>query len=105
MAFTETFTQTTELGRHVRLEDWLGFNRDRMLATLYQMRDTGGDDNGMTIEQIAALTGLHVHKVYELVNSMKEKPKLVQPIVPGVPVIWVLTPRGIRWVEESPKQP
>jgi hypothetical protein len=95
-------THATVLGRRVLLDDWLGFHRDRLLATLYQMRDASGDDNGLTLEQIANVTGLDRDCVAALVQSMaNEKPVLIKIAPPNV---YLLTPRGVRWVEESPSQ-
>lgn len=99
------FTTTTVLGRRVAIEDWRGFHRDRLLMTLYQMRTAGGDDNGITYEQIASVTGLDGMLVLELVQSMKAKPKLISLRVVPHPVTVVITARGVRWVEESPCLP
>lgn len=101
---TMAFTRSTSLGRHVRLDDWLSFHRDCLLETLYQMRDSGGDDNGLTLKQIASITGLDESSAYELVQSMKAQPKLIKMTL-AIPFLVVITARGIRWVEESPRPP
>jgi hypothetical protein len=90
-----SFTRTTMLGRRVLVDDWRGFHRDWLLAVLYGMRDRRGDGAELSIPDISSAIGLDVSKVCELVNSMKAT------IHNGIEI----TPRGIRWVEESPVQP
>lgn len=97
------FTQITALGRRVLVDDWRSFHRDGLLLTLYQMRTAGGD--GLTFEQVASITGLDAMLATELVQSMKEKPKLIDLRVVPYPTIVVITARGVRWVEESPQPP
>jgi hypothetical protein len=95
------FTHATPLGRRVKLEDWQSFHRDRLLALLYTLRDAG-DENGLTLDQIKSATGLDATAVALLVASMVTKPKLVESTINNT---WIITSRGVRWVEESPKQP
>lgn len=94
------FTQSTELGRKVKLEDWVGFHRDRVLVTLYTLRDAGHED-GLTAAQIADITGLQVVDACMLIAEMREH-ELVEATIRSTNII---TERGIRWVEESPRQP
>lgn len=95
-------TTATELGRKVKIDDWIGFHRDRLLSVLYTMRDAGNDD-GLTIEQIRGVTGLSSSQnVWDLVVKMKSL-NLVE--TSSINNTTVITERGIRWVEESPKQP
>lgn len=96
------FTHSTNLGRRVLIEDWLGFHRDRLLGVLYITRDSNGDGSGFSIEQIAHITGLNESDAFELVRSMKTKPKLVESTAGNLVAI---TERGVRWVEESPSPP
>lgn len=95
------FTQSTVLGRRVLIDDWMGFHRDRLLHTLYQMRDSGGDDNGITLEQISNVTGLDRGLAAELVLWMS--PRLIR--MRGPDLMWRITARGVRWAEESPAPP
>lgn len=96
------FTMATELGRKVKIEDWISFHRDRLLHVLYTLRDAGQDD-GLTVEQIRDVTGLSgASQVWDLLVTMKEQ-NLVE--ASSVNNTTVITERGIRWVEESPRQP
>lgn len=80
----------------------MSFHRDRLLSLLYTMRDAGGDDNGITLAQVSGCTGLDADHTFELVQWMRlTKPKLIDTNIHNA---IVLTPRGIRWVEESPKR-
>jgi hypothetical protein len=94
------FTQTTALGRRVPIDDWLGFHRDRLLGVLYQMRDAGGDHNGLTLQQVSDITGLKLKDALELVQRMK--PRFLCASKTNMPVTVMLTKRGVRWVEERP---
>jgi hypothetical protein len=103
-------TTSTDLGRRVMIDDWYGWHRDRLLATLYAMRDTGGDGNGLKIDSIGSVTGLESERVRSLVFGMRSKPKLIELRYDngkqtGEPDIVCITARGVRWVEESPNQP
>jgi hypothetical protein len=96
------FTTETQLGRKIKIEDWISFHRDRLLSILYSMRDLGNDD-GLTIEQIRDVTGLpSSNEVWELITKMKSD-ELVE--ASSIDNTTVITERGIRWVEESPRQP
>ncbi len=91
------FTHATVLGRRVLLDDWRSFHRDRLLDALYQMRELG---RGLSLDQIANVTGLRRELVDDLVQSMTSNPPLIRLDVPGD--VWRITDRGVRWVEESP---
>ncbi len=97
------YTTDTDLGRRVRLDDWRSVHRDRLLSTLYSMRDLCDDEPRLTNDQIAGVTGLDLKSVSELVESMRAKPKLIAPDARDGTLRWTITPRGIRWVEESPR--
>lgn len=92
-----SFTRSTVLGRRVLLDDWIGFHRDRLLSTLYDMRDAGGDENGLSTQQICDVSGLDRTRTNELLRLLN--PKLVRLNIENKVVI---TERGVRWVEESP---
>ncbi len=94
------FTHATVLGRRVLIDDWRGFHRDRLLYSLYQMREQGGASWGLGLDQIANVTGLPRERVADLVQSMTSDPPLVRMDAPRE--IWLITERGVRWVEESP---
>ena len=94
------FTQATALGRKVKLDDWLGFHRDRLLATFYTLRDAGHDD-GLTMKQIESINGLSYGHVETLVRRMHEQGLVAYLTNNNL----IATERGIRWVEESPVQP
>ncbi len=91
------FTHATVLGRRVLLDDWRSFHRDRLLAALYRMRELG---TGLSLDQIANVTGRRRALVDDLVQSVTSNPPLIRLDVPGD--VWRITDRGVRWVEESP---
>ena len=91
------FTHATVLGRRVLIDDWRSFHRDRLLDALYQMRELG---RGLSLDQIANVTGLRRELADSLVHSMTSDPPLIRHDVPGA--VWRITERGVRWVEESP---
>jgi hypothetical protein len=96
------FMQKTDLGRTVKIEDWLKFHRDRLVSVLYSMWNMG-DDTGLTLDQVRNMTGLtSPNDVSALIDFASQKPKLVTVTTNGTVAI---TDRGIRWVDESPKQP
>lgn len=98
------FTVRTELGRKVLLNDLVGFHRDQVLSVLYYMRDDHGAGVGLTIQQIADLTGLGVVEACDLIAVLKRKPRLIEHVTPSIDT-WAIAPRGVRWVEESPDRP
>jgi len=95
------FTRSTELGRRVIMDDWIGFHRDRLLCVLYDMRESGRDFNGLTSQQICNVTGLDQDHVAQLIHTMSALPGLIQFDMSLD--MWLITSRGVRWVEESPK--
>ncbi len=94
------FTHATVLGRRVLLDDWRSFHRDRLLDALYQIRELGGEPWGLSLDQIANVTGLGRELVDDLVQSMTSNPPLIR--LDAQYDIWLITERGVRWVEESP---
>ncbi len=98
---TMPFTHATVLGRRVLIDDWRSFHRDRLLDALYQMRELGGESFGLSLDQIANVTGLRRELVCDLVQSMTSDPPMIRLDVPGD--IVRITDRGVRWVEESPR--
>ncbi len=92
------FTHSTVLGRRVLIDDWRSFHRDRLLDTLYQMLERGGESWGLSLDQIANVTGLSRELVDDLVQSMTSD----QPLIRLDGEVWRITSRGVRWVEESP---
>jgi len=101
------FTRATELGRRVRLDDWRGFHRDRLLKVLYQLRELCEDGGGLTTEQISGVTGLDLVLVGELIESMTSQLRAGSELieVEAARNVWRIAPRGVRWAEESPKSP
>lgn len=97
------YTHTTVLGRRVRLDDWQSFHRDRLLHALYQIGDLIEGTTGLTPEQISGITGLAPDNVTVLVQSMAKSPQTIH--WETTRQVWRITPRGIRWVEESPQTP
>jgi hypothetical protein len=98
-----SFTTNTELGRRIKINDWLSFHRDRLLNVLYSMRDLG-DESGLTSDQVRSVTGLGVSQhVDDLLQFMMEEngPKLIEVTIYGTVII---TERGVRWVDESPNR-
>lgn len=99
------FTTSTELGRRVLIDDWMSIHRDRLLSVLYQMRDLGGDANGLTLQEVRDVSGLEIARVHDLIAVMRGSPPLVSVNLVGGPPLVTMTPRGVRWVEESPRPP
>jgi len=93
------FTHATVLGRRVLIDDWRSFHRDRLLDALYQMRELG-ESCGLTLDQISSITGLRRELADSLAHSMTSDPPLVR--LDAQYDIWMITDRGVRWVEESP---
>jgi hypothetical protein len=103
------FTQTTDLGRRVLLDDWRGFHRDRLLCVLCQLRDLhslGDRRSGLSRREVEQLTGLGGEQTLVLLRWMTEdRPRLLTLDVrcqgePGG--VYRISSRGARWVDESP---
>lgn len=91
------YFMTTELGREVVLNDWLGFHRDRVLSVLYQMRQQGVPRPGLQLSAIASVTGLPRGDAAVLVDQMVKDGFLDR----DGPVLR-MTEKGSQWVRESP---
>jgi hypothetical protein len=102
------FTTISNLGRRVLLDDWRGLHRDRILISLYQLRDLHGEEEsaGLTRQQVQDLTGLSSPQdTNDLLQEMTDgRPRLLR-IDCGPPIRYRISPRGVRWVEESPRGP
>jgi len=61
---------STELGRQVSLEDWIGFHRDRLLSVLYQMKELGVSNPGFEVSMIEGVTGLPRARAEELTRLL-----------------------------------
>ena len=93
-------TRATPLGRSVFHDDWMGLARDQLVVELYRIRDEQGSRAGLMLVDIERVIGRSKMDALALLNQLtRHKPVLVEWILPG---IYVLTERGVRWVEESP---
>ena len=88
---------STELGREVPLEDWIGFHRDRLLSVLYQMKEMGVVDPGFEVSMIEGVTGLPSGYVDQLARLLQS-----QGFLRRDGQMYRLTENGDRWVLESP---
>jgi hypothetical protein len=91
------YFMTTELGREVPLEDWVGFHRDRLLSVMCQMHAMGVRYPFYELSMIEGVTGLP----RPLANSLAQL--LVQEgLLSRDANGFRLTDAGVRWVVESP---
>jgi DNA-binding IclR family transcriptional regulator len=93
------YFMSTELGREVQLEDWIGFHRDRLLSVLYQMKEMGVPNPGFEVSMIEGVTGLPRAYADQLARLL-----LSQGYLEGDGHMYRLTENGVRWVLESPGQ-
>ena len=87
---------STELGRQVQLEDWIGFHRDRLLSVLYQMKELGVPNPGFEVSEIEGVTGLPRGHADQLARLL-----LSQGVLERDGNMYRLTENGVRWVLES----
>lgn len=89
---------TTELGREIAHDDWVGFHRDRLLSFFAQT------EHDLTVEQVSALTGLDADHADRLLDALSAPPALVcRSISEFDSTRWRITSQGRRWVAESPR--
>jgi DNA-binding IclR family transcriptional regulator len=88
---------TTELGREVPLEDWLGFHRDRLLSVLVQMHTMGVPYPVVQLSMIEGLTGLPTAHANSLAQMLVREGRLTRD-----GNAFRLTEAGSQWVHESP---
>jgi predicted transcriptional regulator len=93
------FTTSTELGRRVSLEDWIGFHRDRLLSVLYQIQEMGEPRPGFELSMISGVTGLPRDLAAQLVTVLVDEGHLLRD-----GERYRLTESGTRWVRESPDE-
>ena len=91
------YFMSTELGREVPLEDWIGFHRDRLLSVLYQMKEMGVPNPGFEVSKIEGVTGLPHGHADQLARLL-----LSQGFLARDGNMYRLTENGVRWVLESP---
>jgi hypothetical protein len=91
------YFMSTELGRDLPLEDWIGFHRDRLLSVLYQMKEMGVPDPGFDASMIEGVTGLPRAHADQLAQQL-----LDQGLLARDGHTYRLTETGARWVLESP---
>jgi DNA-binding IclR family transcriptional regulator len=88
---------TTELGREVPMEDWIGFHRDRLLSVLVQMRAMGVPYPAASLSMIEGVTGLPVAHANNLAQMLVREGRLSRE-----GNMFRLTEAGAQWVLESP---
>ena len=88
---------STDLGREVALNDWLGFHRDRLLSTLFQLQEQGHPTPGFQVSMIGGITGLRDQEALQLAHALVEEGLLVKD-----GEVFRPTPSGLQWVRDSP---
>lgn len=91
------YFMTTELGREVPLEDWLGFHRDRLLSVLFQMYSMGVPYPAVQLSMIEGVTGLPTAHANSLAQMLVREGRLSRD-----GDAFRLTEAGAQWVRESP---
>jgi hypothetical protein len=97
LRYRVAYFMSTELGRQVPLEDWIGFHRDRLLSVLFQMKEMGVPDPGFEVSMIEGVTGLPRAHADQLARLL-----LSQGFLSRDGQMYRLTESGARWVLESP---
>jgi DNA-binding IclR family transcriptional regulator len=90
---------TTDLGREVPLEDWIGFHRDRLLSVMAQMRGMGVPFPAFQLSMIEGVTGLPTPHANNLAQTLVREGLLARDAN-----TFRLTDAGVRWVLESPSR-
>jgi DNA-binding IclR family transcriptional regulator len=91
------YFMSTDLGREVPLEDWVGFHRDRLLSVMVQMRAMGVPYPTFQLSMIEGVTGLPTSHANNLAQTLTREGLLERDAN-----AFRLTDAGIRWVLESP---
>lgn len=88
---------TTELGREVQLEDWIGFHRDRLLSMMVQMRTMSTPYPAFQLSTIERITGLPSPHASNLAQTLTREGLLARDAN-----AFRLTDAGVLWVLQSP---